>query len=376
MDTASLIALVDRLRSAGAESETVEFKVNWNRPRDIGEYVSALANSAVLANHDRAWIIWGVDDASHAVIGTRFNPALAKGDGNQPLAMWLTQLIHPRPDFTFHTAEHLGGCVVLMEIRAPHSAPLAFSGKRYIRVGSHTTRLDEHPDKEQRIWAALGQTDDWSGEIVASASVDDLAPEAVAAARQRFVEYLQRAELDPKRREAIAREARAWDVPTLLNKAHVTKQGRVTRAALLLLGRDEVAHLLAPADIKISWLLRNAKNDTQSSQHFGLPLLLATQHAFDRIRNVTIEHLPDGSLFPTAVTRYDPWVIREALHNCVAHRDYRIGGKINVVEHPEKLVFSNLGRFIPPASSGCWTSSRRRSITATRGWWKGWYGCA
>jgi len=62
-----------------------------------------------------------------------------------------------------------------------------------------------------------------------------------------------------------------------------------------------------------------------------------------------IEHMPDGSLFPSAVTRYDAWVMREALHNCIAHQDYRLGGKINVVEHPDKLVFSNLGQFIPPS---------------------------
>jgi ATP-dependent DNA helicase RecG len=80
-----------------------------------------------------------------------------------------------------------------------------------------------------------------------------------------------------------------------------------------------------------------------------MPLLLSTEQVFARIRNVTIEHMPDGTLFPTAVPRYDAWVMREALHNCVAHQDYRLGGKINVVEHPERLVFSNLGQFIPPS---------------------------
>src|SRR3546814_7098685 len=80
-----------------------------------------------------------------------------------------------------------------------------------------------------------------------------------------------------------------------------------------------------------------------------MPLLLATDQVFARIRNVTVEHMPDGSLFPTSIPQYDPWVIREALHNCVAHQDYRLGGKINVVEHPDQLLFSNLGQFIPPS---------------------------
>ena len=62
-----------------------------------------------------------------------------------------------------------------------------------------------------------------------------------------------------------------------------------------------------------------------------------------------MEYMPDGTLFPTPISQYDPWVIREALHNCVAHQDYRLAGKINIVEHPDRLVFSNLGTFIPPS---------------------------
>ena len=80
-----------------------------------------------------------------------------------------------------------------------------------------------------------------------------------------------------------------------------------------------------------------------------MPFLLATDQIFRRIRNEAIEAMPDGTLFPVALQRYDSWVIREALHNCVAHQDYRLGGKVNVVEHPDKLVFTNLGQFIPPS---------------------------
>src|SRR5690606_30731393 len=147
--------------------------------------------------------------------------------------------------------------------------------------------------------------------------------------------------------EAIRTEVAALTVPTLLNKARVTKQGRVTRAALLLLGKDESSHFLAPADAKMTWVLRDAGNDTVTSQPFGVPFLLATEQLCARIRNVTLDHMPDGSLFPTPVPQYDNWVLREALHNCVAHQDYVLGGKINVVEHPDRLVFSNLGQFIP-----------------------------
>ena len=154
-------------------------------------------------------------------------------------------------------------------------------------------------------------------------------------------------ESDPERQEKIRTDVHDWDIATLLNKARLTIQGRITRSTLLLLGRDESAHFLSPADVKISWILRDDQHRMISSQHFGMPLLLATDAVFRRIRNVPIEYMPDGSLFPVPIPQYDNWVIREALHNCIAHQDYRLGGKINVVEYPDKLVFSNLGSFIP-----------------------------
>lgn len=349
MDQAALIALVDQLRAQGREASTVEFKSNWDLPRDIGEYLSALANSAVLERHDHAYLVWGVNDKTHQVTGATFKPFAAKGDGNQPLIMWLTQSTSPRPDFEFYEVQHPQGAVVLLDIKTPRTAPLAFAGVRYIRIDSHKTKLSDHPDKELRIWDLLGQKSDWSGEIVADATLDDLDPEALDAARRRFTEYLLKAEPDTARHEHIRAEAQGWDAVTLLNKARITKAGRITRAALLLLGKDESAHFLAPVDAKLSWILRNAQNVTGPSHPYGMPFLLATDQIFRRIRNEAIEAMPDGTLFPVALQRYDSWVIREALHNCVAHQDYRLGGKINVVEHPDKLVFTNLGQFIPPS---------------------------
>lgn len=348
-DTAMLLNILEQLRGLPREAATVEFKSNWDKPEDIGEYLSALANAAVLDRHDRAWMVWGMDNATHAVQGTTFNPFKAKGEGNQSLAMWLIQKTSPRPDFQFHEVEHPDGRVVMLEMHPPRTAPLAFKGVRYIRIDSHKTRLSEHPDKEARLWEALGGTEDWTGQIVAEASLDDLDQAALDFARAKFTEYLIKSEPDASRHEQIRADAKAWEMATLLNKARITKQGRVTRSALLLLGRDESAHFLMPADVKVSWILRDEQNRPVGGQHFAMPLLLASEAVFKRIRNVSLEYMPDGTLFPTPVSQYDPWVIREALHNCIAHQDYRLGGKVNVVEHPDRLVFTNLGSFIPPS---------------------------
>ncbi|MBI3524527.1 MAG: putative DNA binding domain-containing protein [Betaproteobacteria bacterium] len=348
MSQSTLLDTLERLRSLPREAATVEFKSNLDRAEEIGQYISALANSAVLEGHDRAWVVWGIEDGTHAVKGTTFDP-FSRKEGNQALIMWLQQMTTPHADFVFHAVDHPDGRVVMLEIHPPRSAPIAFQKLRYIRIDSHKTRLSDHSDKEARLWAMLGQKDDWSGDLVPDATLDDLAPEAVDAARKRFTEYLLKSESDPARHDQIRAEAAAWDVPMLLNKARITKLGKVTRSALLLLGNDEAVHFLSPADAKISWILRDNRNRTESSQHFSIPLLLSTDKVYGRVRNVTIEHMPDGTLFPTAIPRYDAWVMREALHNCIAHQDYRLGGKINVVEYPDRLVFSNLGQFIPPS---------------------------
>jgi len=347
MDKQTLIETLNGLCSQPHETTTVEFKSNFNDPEDTGAYLSALANSAALEGHDRGWMVWGVENGTHTIVGTEFNPFSVKAKGNQSLVMWLQQHTTPKADFTFHTCEHPNGKIILLEIHPPRSAPIAFSGARYIRVDSHKTKLSEHPDKEARLWDMLGHKSDWTGELVSGATIDDLDPDAIEMARKQFIEYLLKSEPDVSRHTQVRQDGLGWDVPTLLNKARLTKQGRITRSTLLLLGRDEASHFLTAVDAKISWVLRDAKNQMETSQHFGIPLLLSTEKIFSRIRNVTIEHMPDGTLFPTAVQRYDAWVIREALHNCVAHQDYRLGGKINVVEHPDRLVFSNMGQFIP-----------------------------
>jgi ATP-dependent DNA helicase RecG len=294
-------------------------------------------------------VIWGVNDTTRAVTGTTFDPFAQKSKegSNQALSMWLQVLTAPRADFCFYEVQHHQHRVVMLEIHPARSAPVAFQHVRYIRVDSHKVKLADHPDKEARLWARLGVKDDWSGELVPGATFDDLDIAAVAAARQRFADFLIRSESDTTRHASIRAEVAGWDDATLLNKARITKQGRITRAALLLLGKDEASHFLTPADIKISWVQRDAQNSTGPSAPFGIPFLLATDKVYARIRNATLDHMPDGTLFPTPVPQYDPWVVREALHNCIAHQDYLLGGKINVIEHPDRLVLTNLGQFIP-----------------------------
>jgi ATP-dependent DNA helicase RecG len=258
--------------------------------------------------------------------------------GNEPLENWLHRLLHPRIDFTIYEFERNGLPMVLFEIQAANHSPVRFSGEEYIRVGSSKRKLREFPEKERRLWQMLSSAqEDWSANIVEAATLAHLDPQAIQFAR---TEYQQR---HPQH----AADMQGWDDEAFLNKAKLCIRGKITNAALVLLGRDESTHFLSPAQAQITWILRNEKNVEIDYQHFGPPFILASDQARAKIRNLTVRYLPRDTLFPREATQYDPWVLRETLHNCIAHQDYTERGRINIVESPESVLFTNLGSFIP-----------------------------
>lgn len=328
------VALIDRLRVLSAETEWLEYKRNRYEPKDIGEYLSALANGACIAGQPRGYLVFGIDDKTHEVVGSTFDPYAVKGKGNQDLLPWLAAGLNPNTGFEIHVVNHPDGRVVLFEVGPAREQPVGFYGKAFVRVGSSKTELYKHPEKARAIWT---RGHDWSAEVCETATLGDLEPEAVAKAREQF------AIKHPNQAEALA----MWDDVTFLNKARILKQGAVTHTALLLLGRPEAAALLSPTVAKISWVLKDADNRELDYEHFGPPFLLAGDRVQKRIRNLIVRTLPSGTLFPKEITQYDPWVIREALHNCIAHQDYGLRGRISVVEFPDRVLLTNVGDFLP-----------------------------
>lgn len=334
MNTAERTALVDRLRAEPRETEWLEFKANRYEPQALGEYLSALANSACLAGKPRGYLVFGIEDGSHAVVGTSFDPQAEKGKGEQLLPLWLSLGLRPNVGFEIWPFDYQGHRVVLFEVHPAFDRPVQFYGTAFVRDGTSKTELSRYPEKERAIWH---RRVDWSAQVCEQATLDDLDPDAVAKARREFATKFPRQ----------AAEVAAWDDATFLNKAKVTIRGRVTNAALLLLGRPEAATLLAPAVARISWLLKGAGGEDLDYEHFGPPVLLNVDRLLARIRNLTVRTLPGGTLFPTEITQYDPWVIREALHNCIAHQDYGLRGRTQVVETPDALLLTNVGGFLP-----------------------------
>ncbi|MCR4299322.1 MAG: putative DNA binding domain-containing protein [Gallionella sp.] len=335
--TLDLQKKLDDILALPAETEWVEFKHNNKKPEEIGEYLSALANGAALHGKSAGYIVWGVEDGTRRILGTTFQPRQSKV-GNEELENWLHRLLTPRINFTIHEFDRDGLPVVLWEVQAANSTPVRFQSDAFIRVGSYKKKLKDFPEKERRLWQLLsGMQHDWSAQIVEAARLNDLDSAALDFARTQYqVKHPQRAiEMD------------SWDDVTFLNKAKACIGGKVTHAALVLLGKEESAHLLSPAVAQLTWILRNETKVEQDYEHFGLPLILSSDRILKKVRNLTIRHLPSGTLFPQEVSQYDPWVMRETLHNCIAHQDYTLCGRISLVETPDSLLFTNMGTFIP-----------------------------
>lgn len=150
-------SLLDRLRKLPAETGWLEYKCNNTDPQMIGEYISALSNSAALAEKETAYLIWGIDDATHEIVGTDFCPAAAR-KGNQELENWLVGLTSPDLNIRFVDVDMPEGRTVILEIPRAVSKPTSFGGTEYIRVGSYKRKLKDFPEKERALWHSFYTT--------------------------------------------------------------------------------------------------------------------------------------------------------------------------------------------------------------------------
>jgi predicted HTH transcriptional regulator len=146
--------LIDDLRERPAETAWIEFKENNADGPLIGKLISALSNAARSADQHFAYVVWGVRDDDHAIVGTDFQPT-AKREQGQPLEIWLASRLQPALDFRFEEVMHQGQRLILMTIPAASSAPVEFDRTAYMRIGSATPRLSDHPERLRALWARL-----------------------------------------------------------------------------------------------------------------------------------------------------------------------------------------------------------------------------
>lgn len=314
------------------ENEVIEFKNVGDSysTSDIGKYFSALANEANLRDVEKAWLVFGVDNKSRSIVGSDY-----RQDRERLQSLKMQISAETEPSITFREIHELHsdkGRVILFEIpAAPLGMPIAWKGHYYARAGESLTHLGL--DKLDEIRKQVGATD-WSGQLVNAATLNHLDTHALAKARESFAKkYANR---------FAAEDVMSWPEITFLDRANLTKDGQITRATILLLGKSEAAHLLSPHPAQMTWKLEGAE---RAYQHFGPPFLLNTSTLYQKIRNIQLRILPEDQLLPIEVAKYDQKIVLEALHNCIAHQDYARNGRIIVTELTDRLIFENEGSF-------------------------------
>lgn len=336
MTTSDLQEKLKELQSLAAETEVVEFKeakndFDFNK---LGRYFSALSNEANLKDKNEAWLIFGIEDKHKNIVGSGYRhnrPHLDSLKGE--IAGKTTNRITFIEIYELHFPQ---GRVVLFQIpAAPKGLPIAWDGHYYGRDGEELSPLNL--EEIERIRKQATRID-WSAGLCPGASIDDLNPEALQIARENFKIKSPR----------LTSEIDSWDTLTFLNKSKVAINGKLTRTAIILLGKPEAEHFLSPAVAQITWVLKDKDNIEKDYQHFFCPFISAIDSVYAQIRNLKYRYLKDGTLFPDEIDQYDPFNIKEALSNCIAHQDYNLAERIIVVEREDaQLIFSNAGEFLP-----------------------------
>ena len=351
MNQQELSTLLTELRSHPHETEWIEFKQNDSEPEQIGEYLSALANSAALHRQEAAYIVWGIEDGTHRLVGTSFEPRRAK-KGNEELENWLLRLLAPRVDFQIHEFQEHGLDVVIFEIQPAHHTPVAFSGTEFIRVGSLKKKLKEYPEKERALWAVFSATPFEKGIALKAANSEDVL---------RLIDYptcfdLLKQPLPDNRTGILER----------LNREKViVERGDdrfdITNVGAILFARNLTAFdRLARKALRVIQYKDKSRVETVREQAGNKGYAVGFEGAMAFINNL----LPQNEQIEQALRRtvpvYPEIAIRELMANALIHQDFSMTGTGPMVEiFTDRIEVTNPGtplidtlRFIdePPQS--------------------------
>ncbi|MDT3697437.1 MAG: putative DNA binding domain-containing protein [Ignavibacterium sp.] len=331
MTQSELLNKLNKLLALPGETELVEFKEARNDYsfEKLGKYFSALSNEANLKNKNCSWLIFGVNK-NHVVVGTNYRnyrPAL------DSLKSEIANKTTNRITFVeIFEVNHQNGRVVLFQIpAAPPGIPVAWEGHYYGRDGEDLGALNLQEIEQIRKQA---NQFDWSAQIIPQASINDLDPTAILKAREVY-----KAKSKDK---AIFSDINNWNDAAFLDKAKITINGNITNAAIILLGKPESTHYLSPSVARITWKL---ESEESGYEHFDPPFFLTINYLYQKIRNYNYKILPADSITPIEVSKYEQWIILEALNNCIAHQVYSLNSRINVIEKTDELIFTNAGKF-------------------------------
>lgn len=366
-----LQALLRELCRLPSETEWVEFKHNNDDAPMIGEYISALANSAALLGKQSGYLVWGVNDDTKDVIGTAFNPATARHK-QQELESWLLQKTTPKIHFQFYAFNsHQQKPVVILEVQAASHTPVQFDGIEYIRVGSYKKKLREFAEKERALWRVFDKTPFEQQAATENSSVEhvlqlldypayfDLTQQPLPEGRDGILAALQADKLISKTASGL------WQISNL---------GAILFAKKLQnfqhLNRKAVRLILYRGSSRVETIRELEGNKGYAVGFEGL---------IDYIKTLLPTNEEIGKAFRKEVPMYPELAIRELVANAIIHQDFSLSGTGPMIElFDSRMEITNPGtplvdadRFIdsPPQSRNEMLASfmRRINICEERG---------
>jgi len=332
--TEYLIALAEELRGLPNETEWVEFKHNNANPEEIGKYISALSNSAALLSKPQAYLLWGIDDDTHEVLGTTFTPATAK-KGNQDLEIFLTQLLQPRINFRFHSFEVEEKPVVLLEIDPATHSPVRFSGTGYIRVGTSKRSLKDS-GREADLWRSFDRTP-FEAEIALPSVTSDevlslLDYTSYFDLTKRSLPDNRAGILDALQSEKLINPAtgKFWDITCL--------------GAILFAKSLEVFPRLSAKAVRV--VLYDGNNKLKAVREVKGKKGYANgfQGLIDYVESLLPSNEVIGKAIREEVTMYPMLSVRELVANALIHQDFQIDGSAVMIEiYDGRIEITNPG---------------------------------
>lgn len=333
-----LISILDKLID-NWENEVVEFKeANNDYDKDkIGRYFSAISNEANLHNLQFGWLVFGVRNKDRKVVGTNYRDTKGLITLKQEISINTTGGISFIEIYeVYKVVDSETKRIVMMQIPAAVTGiPTGWKDHYYGRNGESLGALSINEIEYIR----RQQNRDWSKQIIIGATIDHLNKEAIKIARKNYKEKMNRSHINEAVDEMNDEE--------FLTKLKLLQNGKVTNAAMLLLGNEDYDYLFNSVP-EASWRLYDSKGDVKDYEIFKIPFITLGDRILSKIRNLTYRYMTDpNSLFPSETKQYDNWLLREILNNCIAHSNYEIGTRIILDEEEDQVTFKNPGSFLP-----------------------------
>ena len=321
------------------ENEVVEFKEATNDyDKDkIGQYFSALSNEANLKGLQFGWLVFGVRNKDRAITGTAYREKSGLDKLKQEISNNTTGSISFVEIYELKIkVNNSYKRVILFQIPAAATGiPTGWNDHFYGRNGESLGALSI--EEQDRIRGQ--EKKDWSKQFVNGATIKNLDKSAIKLARKLYIKKMNRPHIEE--------EVKAMSDVEFLSKIKLVIGGKITNAAMLLLGNEDFDYLFANAP-EASWRLYNAHNDVKDYEIFKIPFITLGDRMIEKVRNLTYRYIPNQlTFFPNETQQYDIWILRELLNNCIAHSDYTIGGRIYINENEDSIVLTNPGSFLP-----------------------------